>query len=121
MHNETWLISTSENELDYKKCSIYPFSFLSPIPWTIKQMCGFTAYLQMNTISKDGDTVAPVLDLGGALDLINHRGPDARGIYISPDGRCGKKRTAISLLWHGILNAFSYDYKRAGSCALVHY
>jgi asparagine synthase (glutamine-hydrolysing) len=75
------------------------FSFLitrTILPLISKQMCGFTAYLQTGAISKDGDPVIPVLDLGGALDLINHRGPDARGIYISPDGRCGKKRAKSS-------------------------
>jgi asparagine synthetase B (glutamine-hydrolysing) len=74
-------------------CTLFSFSITwTTLPFNSKQMCGFTAYLQIGAISKDGDPVAPVLDLGGALDLINHRGPDARGIYISPDGRCGKKK-----------------------------
>jgi asparagine synthetase B (glutamine-hydrolysing) len=53
-------------------------------------MCGFTAYLHSASVPKNRDGQFPVLDLDDSLTLIHHRGPDGRGNYYSPDGRCGK-------------------------------
>lgn len=55
-------------------------------------MCGVTAYLTQQPIFNQA--VKPPNDpeqtLDNSLDSIKHRGPDARGQWISNDGRVGK-------------------------------
>lgn len=50
-------------------------------------MCGFSSYFHFDTI----DNEFPNLDIDTSLQYIHHRGPDSRGKYISPNGRCGKR------------------------------
>lgn len=52
-----------------------------------KNMCGFCSYFHFDTSSQHQEL--PNLDLDTALQYIHHRGPDSRGKFISPDGRCG--------------------------------
>ncbi|KAI8089925.1 putative asparagine synthase [Halteromyces radiatus] len=90
-------------------------------------MCGFTAYLHFDTVSKDGGVHLPALDLESSLDLIHHRGPDSRGIYISSDGRCGLGHARLSIIdleggqqplsnvdnnIHAVVNGELYDHDR---------
>lgn len=54
-------------------------------------MCGITAFLTQQpgsdqTIKPSSD---PETTLDSSLDSIKHRGPDARGQWISTDGRVG--------------------------------
>lgn len=49
-------------------------------------MCGFCSYFHFDS----SDNEFPNLDLDTALQYMHHRGPDSRGKYISPNGRCGK-------------------------------
>lgn len=55
-------------------------------------MCGITAFL---TLQRDPDQCAKPPDkleaiLDSSLDSIKHRGPDARGQWISTDRRVGE-------------------------------
>ena len=55
-------------------------------------MCGVTAYITQQTGS--GQAVkppgSPEQTLDSSLDSIKHRGPDARGQWISADSRVGR-------------------------------
>ncbi|KAI8977412.1 asparagine synthase [Mycotypha africana] len=57
-------------------------------------MCGFCCYFNFDT----SDNVYPNLDLDTALEYIHHRGPDSRGKYVSPDGRCALGHVRLSIL-----------------------
>lgn len=58
-------------------------------------MCGLTAFLDLHgSPSYQDDEMMDTQDLGrkvnDSLDLIKHRGPDARGQWFSSDYRVGK-------------------------------
>lgn len=54
-------------------------------------MCGIAGYISMdNSFSKE--------QLGKALSAIEHRGPDAEGMYFSPDGKIGLGHRRLSIL-----------------------
>ncbi|CAO3590551.1 unnamed protein product [Absidia cylindrospora] len=67
------------------------------------------------------------MDLDGSLNLINHRGPDSRGVYVSSDGRCGLGHARLSIIdlaggqqplsnmsnnIHAVVNGELYDHDR---------
>lgn len=59
-------------------------------------MCGLTAFLALHGRSDwQHDEFTSTADLeqkvNDSLDLIRHRGPDARGQWLSSDCRVGKK------------------------------
>lgn len=58
-------------------------------------MCGFSCYLHFDSYHCS-DTRFCDLDIDQSLELINHRGPDSRGKYLSPDRRCGK----LAIMYH---------------------
>ncbi|KAF7725810.1 hypothetical protein EC973_009233 [Apophysomyces ossiformis] len=61
-------------------------------------MCGFSVYLHFDSsLQGSNGTGFPDLDLDASLNLINHRGPDDRGVYVTPDGRCGKVHLLVKL------------------------
>lgn len=54
-------------------------------------MCGIAGYISIdNSFSKE--------QLGNALSSIKHRGPDAEGMYFSPDGKVGLGHRRLSIL-----------------------
>ncbi|KAI7903754.1 asparagine synthase [Cokeromyces recurvatus] len=57
-------------------------------------MCGFCCYFHFD----NSESVYPNLDLDSALEYIHHRGPDSRGKYISPDGRCALGHVRLSII-----------------------
>ncbi|KAF1805783.1 hypothetical protein V8B55DRAFT_1063740 [Mucor lusitanicus] len=59
-------------------------------------MCGFCSYFHFDTSSQHQEL--PNLDLDTALQYIHHRGPDSRGKFISPDGRCGLGHVRLSII-----------------------
>ncbi|KAI8335003.1 asparagine synthetase [Chlamydoabsidia padenii] len=90
-------------------------------------MCGFTVYLHGSSVSRNGDGQFPELALDESLDLINHRGPDGRGVYVSPNGRCGLGHARLSIIdvaggqqplssqckkIHAVVNGELYDHDR---------
>ncbi|KAG0177294.1 hypothetical protein DFQ28_006124, partial [Apophysomyces sp. BC1034] len=91
-------------------------------------MCGFSAYLHFDKPSQEiGSIDFPELALDESLTLIKHRGPDARGTYISPDRRCGLGHVRLSIIdleggqqpiknetetIHAVVNGELYDYER---------
>lgn len=82
-------------------------------------MCGISAFL-----SHPGESALPVVngeakhvaaELEGSLDLIAHRGPDARGRWLSDDRQVGEyspKPTESKLVDHP---------HRSRPCSLVHH
>jgi asparagine synthetase B (glutamine-hydrolysing) len=48
-------------------------------------MCGISCYLKFRS-----NTDPTPLNIDASLDTIRHRGPDERGVFTSPDGKCGK-------------------------------
>ncbi|KAG0172729.1 hypothetical protein DFQ28_007436 [Apophysomyces sp. BC1034] len=91
-------------------------------------MCGLSAYLHFDNSSQENGRVGfPDMGLDESLRLIKHRGPDSRGTYISPDGRCGLGHTRLSIIdleggqqpienetgtVHAVVNGELYDYER---------
>ncbi|KAI8089926.1 putative asparagine synthase [Halteromyces radiatus] len=91
-------------------------------------MCGFSVYFHyQSSSSKDGDRHIPTLNLEKSLDLIHHRGPDARGTFVSTDGRCGLGHVRLSIIdleggqqplsnvnndVHAVVNGELYDHDR---------
>ncbi|KAG0171351.1 hypothetical protein DFQ28_005619 [Apophysomyces sp. BC1034] len=91
-------------------------------------MCGFSAYFHFdNSSQENGSNGFPELDLDESLTLIKHRGPDSRGTYVSPDGRCGLGHVRLSIIdleggqqpienetgkIHAVVNGELYDYER---------
>ncbi|KAI8879380.1 asparagine synthetase [Backusella circina FSU 941] len=84
-------------------------------------MCGISCYLKF----KDNTDPTP-LDIDTSLDIINHRGPDDRGVFISPDGRCVLGHNRLSIIdlsgghqpftskcgnIHCVVNGEFYDFK----------
>ncbi|KAI9480673.1 MAG: putative asparagine synthase [Benjaminiella poitrasii] len=57
-------------------------------------MCGFCCYFHFD----NPEGVFPNLDLDSALEYIHHRGPDSRGKYVSPDGRCALGHVRLSII-----------------------
>lgn len=57
-------------------------------------MCGICCYFHLEH-SANG---YPNLDLDTALEYVNHRGPDSRGKYVSPNGRCGNIQYSSSTM-----------------------
>ncbi|PYH91909.1 asparagine synthetase [Aspergillus ellipticus CBS 707.79] len=98
-------------------------------------MCGLTAFLRLS-----GDKTCPQDKIEGAsppdlksqvdssLDLIKHRGPDARGQWFSPDSRVGLGHVRLSIIdlspagnqpfhdgddnVHAVVNGELYDYEK---------
>ncbi len=54
-------------------------------------MCGLAGYYLWEPSEKRAD-------LWEACRLLAHRGPDARGVWIAPNGRCGLAHTRLSIL-----------------------
>lgn len=52
-------------------------------------MCGITGALAFNHQPEDGGSKLQS-EIDDSLDLVQHRGPDARGKWVSPDCRVGK-------------------------------
>lgn len=54
-------------------------------------MCGLTAILCLRGSACDNNVDPQVLDrqMDESLELVKHRGPDARGQWFSPDHRVG--------------------------------
>ncbi|CAK4104383.1 unnamed protein product [Aphanomyces euteiches] len=61
-------------------------------------MCGIVAYFDL-TPSATASTPPP--DLGPALDLIYHRGPDGQGVWTAPGVGLGHARLSIMDVQHG--------------------
>ncbi|KAI8639064.1 asparagine synthetase [Parasitella parasitica] len=59
-------------------------------------MCGFCSYFHFDSSSHYQEF--PNLDLDTALQYIHHRGPDSRGTYMSPDGRCALGHVRLSII-----------------------
>lgn len=57
-------------------------------------MCGLTAFLASHQQDGQGDSMEDSAEstIDASLDLVKHRGPDARGKWLSPDRRVGKWR-----------------------------
>ncbi|KAG0169678.1 hypothetical protein DFQ28_003486 [Apophysomyces sp. BC1034] len=91
-------------------------------------MCGFSAYFHFDCSTRDHVGGAfPCLDIDTSLDLLHHRGPDARGKYIAPDGRCALGHVRLSIIdleggqqplsdesgkIHAVVNGELYDYEK---------
>ncbi|KAJ3160791.1 hypothetical protein HDU88_007843 [Geranomyces variabilis] len=83
-------------------------------------MCGIIACLAREAPAVSGE------QLSASLDLINHRGPDSRGSYISPCGRLGLGHARLAIIdlksgqqpianetneVHAVVNGELYDYQ----------
>ncbi|KAF7722230.1 hypothetical protein EC973_003511 [Apophysomyces ossiformis] len=91
-------------------------------------MCGFSAYLHFDSSVHDNSHgTFPALDMDGSLELLHHRGPDSRGKYISPDGRCALGHVRLSIIdleggkqplsdetgrIHAVVNGELYEYEK---------
>ncbi|KAE8146749.1 hypothetical protein BDV25DRAFT_161879 [Aspergillus avenaceus] len=95
-------------------------------------MCGLTAFINIdgNTTCDNCVNNEPTLEkqLEESLDLVNHRGPDARGRWFSPDHRVGLGHVRLSIIdlspagnqpfhdsegaIHAIVNGELYDYEK---------
>ncbi len=53
-------------------------------------MCGITGFFSRNPVSRE------VID--SMTETLNHRGPDARGVFISEDGNCALGHTRLSII-----------------------
>lgn len=56
-------------------------------------MCGIVAYLNTDDCKQNLDP-----NIEGALNLINHRGPDTRGVWIDPHHRIGLGHNRLSII-----------------------
>ncbi|OJK02096.1 hypothetical protein ASPACDRAFT_50819 [Aspergillus aculeatus ATCC 16872] len=65
-------------------------------------MCGLTAFLGLNGVVRDESTTVSshrlACQINDSLDLVKHRGPDARGQWISPDTRVGFGHVRLSII-----------------------
>ncbi|RAH42877.1 asparagine synthetase B family protein [Aspergillus brunneoviolaceus CBS 621.78] len=65
-------------------------------------MCGLTAFLGLNGVDRDESTTVSshrlACQINDNLDLVKHRGPDARGQWISPDTRVGFGHVRLSIV-----------------------
>ncbi|KAI9367282.1 hypothetical protein BJX61DRAFT_551554 [Aspergillus egyptiacus] len=61
-------------------------------------MCGIDAFLDFHRHSRPVDKPHLESELDHGLDLIQHRGPDARGKWLSPDGRVGLGHVRLSIV-----------------------
>ncbi|PYH86658.1 asparagine synthase [Aspergillus uvarum CBS 121591] len=65
-------------------------------------MCGLTAFLALNKVAHDENTAVSsqrlVSQINDSLDLVEHRGPDACGQWISPDIRVGFGHVRLSII-----------------------
>lgn len=64
-------------------------------------MCGISAYLGIqrpNCPRLQKSAAALTTGLNTSLDITKHRGPDARGVWMSPDAKVGAYLLSISLL-----------------------
>ncbi|KAI8073971.1 asparagine synthetase [Gongronella butleri] len=90
-------------------------------------MCGFSTYLYLDYDSKNGKPAFPRLDLDASLESIKSRGPDSRGTYVSPCGRCALGHVRLSIIdleggkqplsnhantIHAVVNGELYDHDR---------
>ncbi|CAO3634478.1 unnamed protein product [Mucor fragilis] len=57
-------------------------------------MCGLCSYFHFD----NSDNEFLNVDLDTALQYIHHRGPDSRGKYVSPNGRCGLGHVRLSII-----------------------
>lgn len=56
--------------------------------FSLRRMCGITAIFHSDSATCPSVDVLEA-DLQVSLEAIQHRGPDSRGTYTSPDGRAG--------------------------------
>ncbi|RAK94836.1 asparagine synthetase B family protein [Aspergillus ibericus CBS 121593] len=97
-------------------------------------MCGLTALLSLQppVPQSNGHSTPPITpeEINNSLEIIKHRGPDARGQWISPDGQVGLGHVRLSIIdlspsgtqpfhnthatndVHAIVNGELYDYER---------
>ncbi|RAL16135.1 asparagine synthetase B family protein [Aspergillus homomorphus CBS 101889] len=95
-------------------------------------MCGLTAFLALNEVDTDqsisASSQALASQINDSLDLVKHRGPDARGQWISLDTRVGLGHVRLSIIdlspagnqpFHdkdnhiqAVVNGELYDYER---------
>ncbi|PYI21695.1 asparagine synthetase [Aspergillus violaceofuscus CBS 115571] len=65
-------------------------------------MCGLTAFLALNGVAHDENTTVSsqrlASQINDSIDLVKHRGPDARGQWISPDTRVGFGHVRLSII-----------------------
>ncbi|CAK4718948.1 unnamed protein product [Aphanomyces euteiches] len=65
-------------------------------------MCGIVAYFDFVPSSATASSAStPPPDLGPALDLIHHRGPDGQGVWTAPGVGLGHARLSIMDVQHG--------------------
>ncbi|CAK5108766.1 unnamed protein product [Aphanomyces euteiches] len=65
-------------------------------------MCGIVAYFDSTTsVATASSASTPPPDLGPALDLIHHRGPDGQGVWTAPGVGLGHARLSIMDVQHG--------------------
>lgn len=67
-------------------------------------MCGLTAILSFRN-QPDSSPAITSKEIDDSLEIVKHRGPDARGQWISPDGRVGKSLCPYISYRQGILTA----------------
>jgi asparagine synthetase B (glutamine-hydrolysing) len=75
-------------------------------------MCGLTSVFHTDAAIRPAASALKE-ELEASLESIKHRGPDSRGIYISPDVRVGLS------LFHCLCLAFTAVNCRTRTCAIV--
>ncbi|KAL1981504.1 hypothetical protein VTN96DRAFT_2533 [Rasamsonia emersonii] len=89
-------------------------------------MCGLTAILSFR--NRPDSPAVTEKEIDDSLEIVKHRGPDARGQWISPDGRVGLGHVRLSIIdlspdgnqpfhdrqndVHAIVNGELYDHER---------